>query len=584
MALQFDNSFFYQNLNGIKVLVLVPHEDDEINTCGSFLMMLSQCGAEITLVFTTNGDWKYKALTRMREARDSAKFLGVSEDHIIFLGFGDSINNDAHDHIFYAVTEPAKSTAGHIETYGTELYPDYAYKTRGKHQAYLKSGFLEDLLSVIVEVKADLIICTDFDEHPDHRMLSLLFDEAIGIVCKNDDDYRPEVWKRFAYALAYTAISDYSCINNPQTMRPDKDTTEKYAFDIVDTSIYSWESRIRIPVMHCENENIRNSLYTKALSKHKSQRIITHADRIINSDEVYWKRRTDNLAFSAAVSVSSGNGTYLNDFMLFNVNDVDGLAPAFMNYYWHPEEADAEKKVEFKWNEPQHIEQLVLYSSIDPESRIKELSVELGDGYTVSVKDIPNNGNPCVVDLGTHDNITNCIIKIISYEGDGYGLGECEFFSTSVAKSHIKPFIKILSDDNFLYEYVIREDVRRVNLDLYRYGIETGEGSLEVMLGKAKLDGMQLIIDPSDKEIIVKCKTEDGKTWDQVFIKRVSENEYISLKNEAARDKAFLINERKKLKIHNMLYILTRQGPISVVKRTIRNVILPRLRKQNHET
>jgi len=350
----------------------------------------------------------------------------------------------------------------------------------------------------------------------------------------------------------------------------------------VDTSVYSWKNRIRIPVKHCVRENIRNSFYTKALVKHKSQRIVTHADRIINSDEVYWKRRTDNLAFSAAISVSSGDGRYLNDFMLFNVDDVDGLAPTFLNYYWHPEKSDNEKKIEFTWKAPQHLEQIVLYSSIDPASRINELKVELNDGYIVYVRDIPNNGNPYSVDLGSHENITGCVIQILSYEGDGYGLSECEFFSNSVAESCVRPFIKILSNDNFLYEYVIREDVKQVALDCYRYGIKLEECSLEVLQGKSTLDGMQLIINPGDKDILIRCTAKDGIAWDQVHISRISEQEYTALEDEVAKDKAFLLKERKKLKVRNMFYILTRQGPVSVAKRTVKNVILPRLRKQKH--
>ena len=192
MAFKIDNSFFHQNLNGLNVLVLVPHEDDEINTCGAFLKVLTDSGAAVKLVYTTNGDWKYPASLRMNEAKESAAFFGVKEDSVIFLGYGDSINNDERNHIFYTSDKPVKSTAGHTETYGTKEYPDYSYLIRGKHQAYTRSNCLEDIISVLENEKADLIICTDFDEHPDHRMLSLLFDQAVGIVCKRDSAYHPE--------------------------------------------------------------------------------------------------------------------------------------------------------------------------------------------------------------------------------------------------------------------------------------------------------------------------------------------------------------------------------------------------------
>lgn len=53
-----DNSFFHQNYKNVKVLLFVPHQDDEINAAASLLFTLAHCGAQITLVYTTNGDWE----------------------------------------------------------------------------------------------------------------------------------------------------------------------------------------------------------------------------------------------------------------------------------------------------------------------------------------------------------------------------------------------------------------------------------------------------------------------------------------------------------------------------------------------
>ena len=582
MGFDIDNSFFHQNLTGLKVLVLVPHEDDEINTCGAFLKVLTHNGAYVKLVYTTNGDWKYPASVRMKEAKESAALLGVKEDSIIFLGYGDSINNDERNHIYYSSNIPAKSSAGHTETYGTKLFPDYSYLIRGKHQAYTRSNYLEDIIAVLENEKADLIICTDFDEHPDHRMLSLLFDQAIGIVCKRDSNYHPEVWKRFAYSLSYTAIPDYSSINNPETKRPNVGSTDKYSFDIIDKSIYSWKERLRIPVPFSEGENLRNHYLAKALRKHRSQRIITHADRIINSDEVYWKRRTDNLALSASVQTTSGNGAYLNDFLLYNTDDVDSLTPAFSNYYWQPNANDIEKRAEFIWDSPQHLETIVLYSSINTDAGIDELMIELDDGYRCIVKDIGNDGSPCRVELGRHDNIKRCVISIVSFRGTGYGLSECEIYSKSDVCSCIKPYIKIISGDNFIYEYLTDMNEESIDLGIYQYGLHRGEYSFEVVQGKSKIENNCLLINPGDKEILLRCKS--GDAWDQIKIKRLSDQEYSSRKKEVIQDGKYLIKERKSYKIHNMLFILAKQGPYAVVRRTYKNVLMPRIRKWTHGT
>ena len=44
-----------------KILVVVPHEDDEINLAGAFIYLAKQKGKQVICVFVTNGDWVYPA-------------------------------------------------------------------------------------------------------------------------------------------------------------------------------------------------------------------------------------------------------------------------------------------------------------------------------------------------------------------------------------------------------------------------------------------------------------------------------------------------------------------------------------------
>ena len=60
MASQTDNSFFHQNLQEVKILIMVPHEDDEIMTAGAFAYNAAKCGADIYLMFSTNGEHQLK--------------------------------------------------------------------------------------------------------------------------------------------------------------------------------------------------------------------------------------------------------------------------------------------------------------------------------------------------------------------------------------------------------------------------------------------------------------------------------------------------------------------------------------------
>ena len=94
-----NNSFLKESAAGQKVLVIVPHEDDEINLAGSMIYTYVQKGAEVYCAFTTNGDYSFAASTRLYEAEQSLQKLGVTK--IFFLGYGDTANHYSCGHLFY---------------------------------------------------------------------------------------------------------------------------------------------------------------------------------------------------------------------------------------------------------------------------------------------------------------------------------------------------------------------------------------------------------------------------------------------------------------------------------------------------
>lgn len=570
------NGFFDQNYNGLKVMVIVPHQDDEINAAAAMTYTLSRAGANIVLVYTTNGDWKYTAETRMKEAVNAAGVLGVKEENIIFLGYGDAFNNDMHDHLFYHA-EKVRSASGYEETYGSRAHLDYVFKKTGKHHEYTNINYLNDIVEVVGDYRPDLILCIDFDEHPDHRMLSLYFDRAIGILRKNDATYTPEVWKRFAYSTGYTAVADYSVINNPETKRPEVGKTGKYEWDLIDTLIYRWSDRIRIPVPEeMRTSDLKKNLLATALNQHKSQYIITRADRIINSDEVYWSRRTDSIAYSAEITVSSGDGHFLNDFMIYDTDDVDSLVPNLSGHAWKPDDADMDKRAVFHWKSPQHIEKIILYGEITDDRGIERLRLKLNDGYEKIVADMPCNGNPVEIDTGKHEGVTECIVEI--EKTNGAGLTEIEVYPQKTCQSHIAPYVKILIEDNFAYEYIIGKDVEKLKIGLYQYG--DVNATLKIVEGKSKIKDYTLFINREDYDVVIQAVSEDGKVFDQVAISRGNMEQLSALKAVEKANATFLLSMKRKMKYHNMVYILRHDGMVAVVKRTIANMIIPRIARR----
>ena len=100
----------------------------------------------------------------------------------------------------------------------------------------------------------------------------------------------------------------------------------------------NWDDRVRFPVANSATNKflLFNSFY-KNLRCHRSQLIIKKAFSIINSDQIFWERYSDNLIRFAKIVASSGNVSYLNDFRLFDTNNImhgDTLKANCTNISW----------------------------------------------------------------------------------------------------------------------------------------------------------------------------------------------------------------------------------------------------------
>ncbi len=413
-----------------KCLILVPHPDDETNIAGNLIHDLRDAGTDVYVCYATNGDWKYPAQIRQKEALAALKVLGdIDKDHVFFLGYGDAYFDPSHSHMFYSESIAVTSRSGHTETYGTEILPDYAFFRRGQHSPYCKDAYCRDLTDLILWLKADLLVCSDLDEHPDHRMLSLCFDEVMGRILKQETDYKPTVLKAFAYNQAYCAVPDlYEGTN--ETKPPEIGKTEHYEYDMVGRSVYEWDNRISLSVSdRFADRRLYLNRKAKALSKHLSQPIVFRAERIINSDEVFWQRRTDSLSYAAAVTVSSGNGAYLNDFRLYGIVDIDSVIPVFGDYLWRPDPDDSAPEIRFDWQEPQTISTVRLYGDLDIGQQTGPVTIQFDEGGTISHSILPAYGCPLTVSLEPVKT-KSCIIRVPA----GTAIAECEFFGTEDEK------------------------------------------------------------------------------------------------------------------------------------------------------
>lgn len=269
-------------------LILAPHQDDELNIAGLLLDQMKAAEMNITICFATNGDYNGNEETRLSESKAvSAVFGGWN---IVYLGYGDTgyegaLLNAAEDDTV------ATSPAGFSETHGVGDIQDFHFSQHGEHISYTRNNLLSDIKEVILSVRADLVFCVDVDNHPDHLLLSALFDKAMTEISQTTD-YHPLVLKKFAYLGTWYGIDDYF-------IRPAKSTEclscgGEYE-SREDCKPYVWNNRIRFAV----NPSVYSlrfwkSPLFKAYKCYKSQNGIAFFPRSANADAVYWFYDTRN--------------------------------------------------------------------------------------------------------------------------------------------------------------------------------------------------------------------------------------------------------------------------------------------------
>ena len=514
------NSFFDKNFFGTRVLILAPHPDDEINIAGNMILTLAAAAkAEIFVAYSTNGDFELKAEVRAQEAVDALKILGVPRDKIIFLGYG-----DGHK----LADKPTQSPAGHVETYATENFVDYAKKTFGRHSPYTRQNFKRDLKSLLLELRANIIFCVDLDNHQDHRTLSILFEEVLGEILSERSDYRPEVYKKFAYATAFTAAPDFYAPNLLSTPKPKIGETDTYDFDFIDRANYIWANRVRFPVIHSQTL-LKGNPIAEAIFAHKSQRNEWNALRIINSDEIFFERRTDSQTFFAKVTANSGDTEKVRDFKIFAENNL-----------WQG------KKIFFTWDEPIQVQKIIIYGNpLDDAPAKISLSLELANMQAVIDKkgiyldnvknfsaELPSRGRPLVIDTEKIF-VTRAEISAVN-AGKNFGLSEVEFFANAEPLHKISPFIKLTVNDNFFYNYSVPYEVDKISIGLYRFHVDapvkvTATAGDENILSEIIDDELILNLGKT-MEIVLTAEVVGSDIYDRAIIRRVGDLAQIQLK------------------------------------------------------
>ena len=181
-----------------RVLVFSPHPDDETLACGGLIQKAKRAGARVHVVFMTNGDafraemqvmYKTVRITpqlslrfgrhRQEESKAAAKQLGLTEDHLTFLGYPDK----GMMHIWESNWSPGSAYNSLFTK--TMINPYENAPSLGL--TYCGQNLLHDVDNMLDEYKpTKVFVVMPGDDHTDHGATTLFVTAALARMHKEN--------------------------------------------------------------------------------------------------------------------------------------------------------------------------------------------------------------------------------------------------------------------------------------------------------------------------------------------------------------------------------------------------------------
>ena len=470
-----------------KVLLIVPHQDDELFVGGGLLKRFADSGNyEICVVFTTNGDFfPWEGEVRLRESlRVLTELYGIEDKNISFLGYGDCWCGNKHLYNLPG-SQAVRSSCGRSETYGIEGHEDYRQIKSGRHSVYCRDNFKADLKELLSDIMADIIIAVDYDKHPDHKAASLMSEECIGELLQEYSDYRPLVLKRFAYDGVWKGKADFFDLLHRRTV-----------LSQLEASPYREEERICIGMPpECSTPYLRHNFLYTAAKCYRTQEVWQKADEVINVDEVYFRRNTGNLLYEAELTASSGQAEFLRDFKLYDCGDVLQKGFVLKECAWIPDETDRDRKLHIHFKQPQTVAQINIYALGNPGQDKLAGEIVFDNGMHLQTGSIVLDGKKNKLTVECKSGISDIDFYITDCAGSPVGITELELLPQR--------------DDEVpdeLREYIFQGDSLEDNV-VHKIGMRIEKAKLSM---KRKLDRWF-----PNQYVIKRCYPEPGqrKYW-----------------------------------------------------------------------
>jgi LmbE family N-acetylglucosaminyl deacetylase len=175
-----------------RILILAPHPDDESIACAGIIQKALEAGAQVRIVYLTNGDHNELAFivyekritirqgefihlgrVRQQESIKAMKFLGLSEKDLVFLGYPDYGTFEIFCK-YWQAKKPFRDRLTRISSVPYQDNPSYGAK-------YVGESILADLTKQILDYQPDKIFVSHpADVNVDHKTLYLFLQVALS--------------------------------------------------------------------------------------------------------------------------------------------------------------------------------------------------------------------------------------------------------------------------------------------------------------------------------------------------------------------------------------------------------------------
>ena len=272
------------------IVIVVPHEDDEILMSAGVIREAVKAGISCTVVMATNGDYECsdyeKGQNRLRESIEGLQILGLSKEYLEIMGYADT-GMPREDSFLTHLYEEAEEEKGYPssctqETYGLVEKEEFHKKKWGKHGKYCRRDFKEDLKEILREKKAEHIFTTSpYDTHGDHAALYKFVCEVLDEL-RNEERYEPSLYCGLIHSCAGDEVwplrdtESFTCPRGAEEQHP-------------------WEQRciLELPEEMKREKGTANLKY-QALLQHKTALepdAYAFLMAFIKDEEVFWKMR-----------------------------------------------------------------------------------------------------------------------------------------------------------------------------------------------------------------------------------------------------------------------------------------------------